>query len=146
MPSAVSEDPLMTLSRALLMTLKKGIEEDYQFDGVEFCFEEINVGVKGCVKEEKDEKCYEQWKRICRFAGGVVDFIADETWCVNGQPIVITSSPVDLFLPKAAQFYCNEIHLVKPVFTDNSKIYFDVCLKNGTEYVAKVSFIWPIKP
>ena len=146
LPSAVSEDPLMTLSRALLMTLKKGIEEDYQFDGVEFCFEEINVGVKGCVKEEKDEKCYEQWKRICRFAGGVVDFIADETWCVNGQPIVITSSPVDLFLPKAAQFYCNEIHLVKPVFTDNSKIYFDVCLKNGTEYVAKVSFIWPIKP
>ena len=97
------------------------------YNRVVFKFEKVEVGLKGVSDTDKSSQCAEQWRRICRFAGGVVEFIQSEGWQFEDDDIQIIYTPANIFDPKQSDSLVTDGFITSKI-TENTKIPFTVSL------------------
>ena len=145
-------DPLTVLLTAYLSTAtypnSKDTDYDYKSTGynrVVFKFDKVEVGLKGVSEVDKDTQRAEQWRSICQFAGGVVEFIQAENWQFLNNHIEITCKPSEIFDPSQTDALVAEGYITSKA-TDNTKVPFQVALYQGNDLVFLSDYEWNIRP
>ena len=137
-------NPLVAFLTAYLKTVSDPTFGNLQYDNVTFEIKNIAVGVKGADDKETSRK--EQWVRICRFAGGVFDFIQQEDWKTSDDTAIeFCCTDKDIFEPQNVEIAVSEGRL-KWLNTDNTKISFSVKISNGNALLFETEYEWNIRP
>lgn len=127
-------DPLTVLLTAYLSTAtypnSKDTDYNYKkdiYNRVVFKFEKVEVGLKGISDTDKSAQCAKQWRKICRSAGGVIEFIQCEGWQFEDDDIQIIYTPANIFDPKESDSLVADGFITSKI-TENTKIPFSVSL------------------
>lgn len=137
-------NPLVAFLTAYLKTVSDPTFGNLQYDNVTFEIKNVAVGVKGA--DDKETSGKEQWVRICRFAGGVFDFIQQEDWKTSDDTAIeFCCTDKDIFEPQNVGIAVSEGRL-KWLNTDNTKISFSVKISNGSALLFETEYEWNIRP
>ena len=137
-------NPLVAFLTAYLKTVSDPTFGNLQYDNVTFEIKNVAVGVKGA--DDKETSGKEQWVRICRFAGGVFDFIQQEDWKTSDDTAIeFCCTDKDIFEPQNVEIAVSEGRL-KWLNTDNTKISFSVKISNGSALLFETEYEWNIRP
>ena len=137
-------NPLVAFLTAYLKTVSDPTFGNLQYDNVTFEIKNVAVGVKGA--DDKETSGKEQWVRICRFAGGVFDFIQQEDWKTSDDTAIeFCCTDKDIFEPQNVEIAVSEGRL-KWLNTDNTKISFSVKISNGNALLFETEYEWNIRP
>ncbi len=137
-------DPLTVLITAFLSTATDSACANCTFNNIEFRVSKVSVGLKGVTKDERQAECAEQWRKVCRFAGGIADFLGKEGWQCKDEPIDFACIPAGIFTPSAADSFV-ELQTVTPSATENTKVAFSVMVKYGEELLISADYEWNIR-
>lgn len=137
-------NPLVAFLTAYLKTVSDPAFGNLQYDNVTYEIKNVAVGIKGADDKETSRK--EQWVRICRFAGGVFDFIQQEDWKTSDDTAIeFCCTDKDIFEPQNVEIAVSEGRL-KWLNTDNTKISFSVKISNGSALLFETEYEWNIRP
>mgnify|MGYP004463773507 FL=1 len=140
----VTGNPLVAFLTAYLKTVSDPTFGNLQYDNVTFEIKNVAVGVKGA--DDKETSGKEQWVRICRFAGGIFDFIQQEDWKTSDDTAIeFCCTDKDIFEPQNVEIAVSEGRL-KWLNTDNTKISFSVKISNGNALLFETEYEWNIRP
>ena len=147
-PTKVSGMPLKVVSQAVLDLLANC---DDTFDEIcvewkEVCISGIPSNVEVADKEERLILLRDEFLPLAAFAGGVVQYVAAETWeNEDGICITITESPKAFLCPKNVDDLLENGRIT--TCTGNShKINFDVVAKSKGAIIDKDEYCWLIDP
>ena len=128
---------------AYLKTVSDPAFGNLQYDNVTYEIKNVAVGIKGADDKETSRK--EQWVRICRFAGGVFDFIQQEDWKTSDDTAIeFCCTDKDIFEPQNVEIAVSEGRL-KWLNTNNTKISFSVKISNGSALLFETEYEWNIR-
>lgn len=137
-------DPLMAFLTAYLSTATYTDSVNVDYDQVTFSFGTAEVGLKGATKEEKNTRIVEQWRKICCFAGGVIQFIQAEGWQCCENDIEFICTPADIFEPSQADELVSTSKVISKA-TENTKVPFQVVLSANGNVVFSADYEWNIR-
>lgn len=136
-------DPLHAFLTAFMASTS---DADSEYDFVHFKINSVDIGIKGCVKEEQASVGSMYWNRICRFTGGLFEFIRMEDWQHDDDSLEIKFEPENIFSPQMSDYYI-KTHFVNLKSTINHKVSFTVTVFSGKEKVGEsYEFEWNITP
>lgn len=142
-------DPLNAFLEAFLTLATDEEIIGYTINTARVVVNKIEIGAKGILADEVREKCIDEWKRVGRFAGGVIPFIDAESWFCRDDSISFKCCPVDIFEPHQAAKYFDDGMITK-VDRENHVVTFtlsvDVVDADDSIKEFEHIFEWNIKP
>lgn len=141
-------DPLKALLEAFLTIATDKDIIGYTINTAHIEVNKIEIGAKGVLADEEREKCIDEWKRIARFAGGVVPFIDAEGWFCRDDSISFQCKPENIFEPSQAARYYDE-GVIRKANRENHVVTFTIVVDTiDTEDKAgfQHTFEWNIQP
>ena len=131
---AITGEPIEVILRAALSALKRAKETqqtDLQSIVFHFTSADIVTGYTDVDDYEKKQLLAETWNNICIHVNGLFEYINQNTWLYNGEPITISYDTTDFFDPdKVALQIGNTVNVVSGTNTLN-KIRFSVSLTDS---------------
>lgn len=141
-------DPLKAILEAFLIVATDKDAIGYTINTVHIEVKKIEIGAKGVLADEEREKCIDEWKRITRFAGGIVSFIDNEGWFCRDDSISFKCDPENIFQPNRAARYYDE-GIIKKANRENHVVTFTVVVDtvDSIDYARfQHTFEWNIQP
>lgn len=147
-PVRITGMPLKVISQAVLELLQRqstGADEIcVVWESVNICGVPSNVEVSG--QEERQDLLRDAYLPIAAFAGGVVDYMAGETWMnAEGESISLTEESKGFLCPENAAHLLEEGKL-STCSGASHYIMFRVEARSGDAIVGKEEYKWVIDP
>ena len=106
----VTGDPLEAFTSALLFSLSPA--RGYEKKTTEVSFEFIQADIVSMYSDtegdEEKQQLLDTWKVICRHTNGVIEYLNQRMWEIDGNEVELTCAPEQVFLPSNAKHYIDE--------------------------------------
>lgn len=128
--TALVGEPLEVFAHALFLTLVHIKEAGILVDKIEFNFIQADIvcAYSSAENDEEKQQLLDAWKVICVHCGGIIEYLNKRMWSVNGNDVMLISSPSDFLSPTNALYFIEDDVRIRPAGSNKTinKISFSV--------------------